>query len=218
MSLLKSQKNKLFESIKRYGLEPFNFEWDDRVEASILRYRDTSYFFSVEIERSKFVCSYSPGSNIIYERSNLCYWDVVVIYFEGWLNFVMNEISQPDLWAEIEKIKEFGDIEYEIESTMEQFTYQEVKQIETGIEEIRRYLLNEVNNDDEDSKIINEKLDYLIESSERMGKKDWANIFYGAMVSLSISLALDPGQGQAMFQLFKNVVSGIIKLISAHGI
>ncbi|HHX60329.1 MAG TPA: hypothetical protein GX707_06280 [Epulopiscium sp.] len=215
MELMISQKNQLLEIIKRRELDPFNFEWGKEVgrkeKISCLEYKDTEYLFGVKISEGNFNCLYSPGYNIRYETETQYSWNDTVQCFSKWLTYLAREISQPDLWEQLEKIKEFSDIEYELEDNMQQFTHQEFKQIQAGIEGIKGYLLNVVNNDDEDSKIINGKLDYLIESSERMGKKDWANIFYGTMVSLSISLALDPGQGQAMYQLFKNAVSGIIK-------
>ncbi|MDR7856108.1 hypothetical protein [Tissierella sp.] len=223
MSLMRSQKNSLLEEIKESVFDPFNFEWDTSIGKDedelieILRYKGTDYKFLILLEEDNIRFGLSPGQNIPFEQSYSYEWDEVLEFFRLWLQYLEREISQPDLWGELEKIRAFDDIEYEIENTMQQFTYNEIKQIQRGIGEIRRYLLNVVDNDEEDSKTINEKLDYLIESSERMGKKDWLNIFYGSMFSLSISLALNPEQGQTMINLFKSAVLGIVKFLSVSG-
>ena len=224
MELMRSQKNELLEIIKTFELESFNFKWSmdkDIFERQIqtLRYKDTSYYFAINISRDTFTCLCSPGEEKIHESTVQYKWENARYDFRQWLYYLEREISQPDLWEELEKIKVFDDIEFESESenTMQQFTYQETMQIENGINEVRKYLIEVVENDKEQSKIINEKLDYLIHASKRMGRMDWKNVFVGAFVNIATSIGLNQEQGQVIITLFLNTVSGIMKFISTHG-
>jgi hypothetical protein len=46
----------------------------------------------------------------------------------------------------------------------------------------------------EEMALIEQEFDYLNESLERLGRKDWLNVLLGGMVGLGIKLALEPGR------------------------
>jgi len=220
--LMKGQKNDLLMEIKRTELDPLNFEWkrlgDNKKNRGILdsfTYKGTDYFFAVNIPSEHFVIAYSPGHTILQERVARYDWESVVYTFRDWLSYLSREISQPDLWEELEGLKENAsfeyEFEYETENGMQQFTYQQVVQIEKGINEIREYLLEQVDGKTDE---INHKLDYLIDASKRMGRTDWKNVFFGALVNLAINTGLDEMQRQAVVALFQSAVTGILKLVN----
>lgn len=220
---MKSQKNDLLMEIKRTELDPLNFEWKkiegkkkySDVVMDSFKYKETDYFFAVSIQSEHFVIAYSPGHTMLHETEPHQSWWTVVNTFIGWLGYLSREISQPDLWEELEELKKdvtFGyEFEYEVENGMQQFTYQQVVQIEKGINDVRGYLLEQV---DGNADVINHKLDYLIDASKRMGRTDWQNVFFGALVNLAINTGLDPVQRQAVLALFQSAVTGILKLVN----
>lgn len=222
MELMRSQKNQLLEIIKRKELDPFNFEWVKEVDRSklisLLKYKDTDYLFGTKIYPDYFEWVASPGLDYLIEKHVVYSWNDVVVGFHYWLNYLNREIEQPDLWGELERIKEFGDIEYEVENTMQQFSYQETSQIEEGINNIRDYLIKEVKGNAEEVMKINEKLDYLIDASKRMGRIDWRNVFIGTVVNIITSVGLNPEQVQVVAQLFQSAVTGIMRLVSSSRI
>lgn len=222
MELMRSQKNELLEIIKNYELDPFNFKWtSEKVEgrkSSVLRYKDTDYFFCTCINPNGFIFLYSPGVDKYVERSDVYSWSNGTSYFIRWLLHLKREIDQPDLWEELEKIKLFENVEFETENNIQQFTYQETLQIQEGINNIREYLLEEVKGNTQEIKAINDKLDYLIDSSKRMGRIDWKNVFVGAIVNIITSVGLNPEQGQIVVTLFQSAVSGIMRLINTAGV
>jgi len=220
--LMKSQKNDLFKEIKRTELDPLNFQWErlgdkkkDDDSFDHFSYKGTRYFFAVNIPKDHFSIIYSPGESMLHEKTSHYDWDVVLLSFRSWLKCLSREILEPDLWEELEGLKENAsfeyEFEYETENGMQQFTYQQVVQIERGINEIREYLLEQVDGKTDE---INHKLDYLIDASKRMGRTDWKNVFFGALVNLAINTGLDEMQRQAVVALFQSAVTGILKLVN----
>lgn len=218
--LLKSQKNDLLRIISSNGLEPYNFIWTERYVSYVdsskkvisLDYKDTEYYFTFDLDSGRYYCFFSPGYKIIEDYIFNTIWDSVVEVFVEWIGFLKDEISQPDLWDEIRKYNFYTEFN-EITDGNEPFNVVQAKQIQNGIEAIRSYLIEQVQSDQENVRIINEKMDYLVNSIDRMGKVDWKNIFVGAMVNLSITLALDPEQAKTIISIFKTVIDGAIKLL-----
>ncbi|OZV12380.1 hypothetical protein CIW83_09810 [Tissierella sp. P1] len=226
MSLMRSQKNSLLEEIKESALNPFNFDWDNEIDENtdllleVLKYKGTEYYFAIVVDDDIFRVGYTPGENMLYERTEYDEWEEILYYFRNWLSCLKREISQPDLWEELEKIKmddlipELDGLEFEDKYEREEFSYREVMQIEQGINDIRNYLVETSNGNDEEIKIINQKLDYLTDAVKRMGRTDWKNIFIGVMIDIGINIISNPVQRQKIGQMIQNMFSGIVKLIS----
>lgn len=226
MSLMRSQKNSLLEEIRESVLDPFNFEWDNEIDEStdllleVLKYKGTEYYFAIVVDDDVFRVGYTPGENMLYERAEYDEWEEILYYFRNWLSCLKREISQPDLWEELEKIKlddfipALDGLEFENEYAGQEFTYREVLQLEEGINNIRNYLVEASKDNDEEIRNINHKLDYLTDAVKRMGRTDWKNIFIGVMIDIGINIISDPVQRQIVGQMIQNMFSGIVKLIS----
>lgn len=224
MELMRSQRNGLLEIIKINGLDPFNFEWDKEVGkgniVSFLKYKDTDYLFGIKVSKNDFELFVSPGFELILQINKVRSWNDVVVSFQQWLFCLEREISQPDLWEELEKIKlddfipELDGFEFEEEYAGQEFSYREVVQIQEGINNIRDYLVEVSDGNTEEIKIINQRLDYLTDAVKRMGRTDWKNIFIGVMIDIGINIISDPAQRKIIGQMIQNMFSGIVKLIS----
>ena len=77
------------------------------------------------------------------------------------------------------------------------FTDEEKAYIVEGINEIKQYLLTAHKLDPE---LVESRLNYLIESWERVGRKDWINLLISVLVGIVISAALPPEATRELFR------------------
>lgn len=219
--LLKSQKNQIFNIIQSRGLTTFNFEWkyskldaDSTYQAPCLLYKDTNYYFVFDYleNMSSYAIRYSPCDDKPFFYDFGMNWNSIYQHVDSWVYYLKREVEEPNLWEEINKYSELGGIQYKIEKENELFNIQQAHQITVGIDNIRAYLLETVIIE-EDINEINKKLDSVVEKLNTMGKVDWMNQFVGTVINLSMSLMLNPEQGNAIMSIFKSALNGIIKLI-----
>jgi len=89
------------------------------------------------------------------------------------------------------------------------FTDEEKAHIVQGINEIKQYLLTAHKLDPE---FVESRLNYLVESSERVGKKDWINLLISVLVGIVISAALPPEAIRELFRFVGTVLRQIINM------
>jgi hypothetical protein len=63
-----------------------------------------------------------------------------------------------------------------------------------------------------DPELVESRLNYLIESSERVGRKDWLNLLISVLVSIVISAALPPEATRELFRFVGTVLRQIINM------
>jgi hypothetical protein len=213
-----SQKNTIFEMIKRYELDPFNFEWKETQSVhksnnglivSRLEYKNTPYFFQYDFVKGNPYQLFSPGSDVLTTAEFGGTWVYAINYTNQWLNNLKKELNEPDLWNEIQKYS----IGYEDQIDNDPFSIEQFYRIQTGLNEIRKYLIENYGNSEENSKLINSKLDYLLDSAKRQGKQDWINTLIGVVVTISAALTLSPDRATTLWTLVKTAVLGIIRLL-----
>ncbi|MCB2352660.1 hypothetical protein [Clostridium estertheticum] len=219
-SLMKTQMNDIFKMITSKGMATFSFEWvnlsskyDNNVKIQVLMPKNSRYYFAFDIDgNGTWRLSFSPGTEKMEQTIACLTWRESIIHFQIWLSCLAREIDQPDLWEEINKYN-FGYTK-DMKEDNNSFTLSEAKRIYEGVDKVRTYLLKESAINASESKLINDKMDYLINSVERMGKKDWKNIFVGTLVNLFSTLCIDPGNQKTVIAIFTKALSGIIKLIT----
>ncbi len=80
----------------------------------------------------------------------------------------------------------------------DRFSASERVTIIAQIEELKRHIIANGTVTDNNLALLNEKMDYLIESSERLGKKDWQNILISVMFSIVISGLFAPDRAREL--------------------
>ena len=223
-TLMKSQKNEILELIKQTSLDPFNFRWSDEnsqmsdengmlLIVSKLSYDNSPYYFLFDLHKNSHHSFYSPGESKLHEQQYPGGWDHQIGYVEKWLKNLGREVSQPDLWDDLSKQKIAYDQKIHPEMTNEPFSVSQAEQITKGIENIRKYLLEEFENDSDSRNLINEKLDYLIDASKRQGRTDWFHTCIGVFAGIATALAMSPDQTKNMWALLKSTITGILRLL-----
>ena len=70
--------------------------------------------------------------------------------------------------------------------------------------------------DEEQSKLIAEKLNYLSNAVDRLNRFDWNGLALSIVISISINLAVDTDGGRLLYKLFEQAFNEAIKLLPHH--
>jgi hypothetical protein len=60
--------------------------------------------------------------------------------------------------------------------------------------------------------VINSQLNSLLDASKRMERKDWVNQAIGALMTLSITLALPPETTKQALEILRQTLTGLVHL------
>ena len=128
-----------------------------------------------------------------------CGWQSLMPRLSMWLGEVKRDLETPDLWAELQreaKLLGVGSSEL-IENTP--FTPDEQKEIAKRLNELAKYLKLTYSLSQAQMKALDEKVDYFIEASNRVGRKDWLNIFIGGIFGYILSAAVPTESARNIF-------------------
>ena len=134
-------------------------------------------------------------------------WPEQFEFVKRWLASLKRETESPDLWGAISKEARILESAASSDSSNAPFTLEEKAYILQGIDEIKQYLLTAHKLDPE---LVESRLNYLIESSERVGRKDWLNLLISVLVGIVISAALPPEATRELFRFVGTVLRQII--------
>jgi hypothetical protein len=92
-------------------------------------------------------------------------------------------------------------------------TGQDINAIGSGIDEMRTYLKEQFQGDNDALRLINDRLDYVVAASKRQGKKDWIHTSIGVFCTIATALAMAPEQSKHLGRIFGEIVSKITQLL-----
>lgn len=219
-SLLRSQKNQVFEIIKGQGLDPFNFEWTTSQSGynegdviPCLKYRNTPYYFNFDRNKKEHWTTFSPGYQEIEEKWAPCTWKDQLIMVEEWLKNLKREI-EPDMWDKLSEFHFEASVSVDPEVENKSFSSKEITLLAEGMNKIRHYLEIELEANEVQTKLIDEKIDYLIDAAKRQGRLDWIHTSIGVVFTLYTALGLTVEHGKMLMQLLKATVRGMVGLLT----
>jgi hypothetical protein len=114
---------------------------------------------------------------------------------QAWARAVVNWQGIPDLWT----VMAGGVLPEANENNP--FSQQERDEIANRLDEIKHYAGEQFELTAEQMRATEESLDYLKDAAERVGRKDWRVMFYGAFVSLGLEHAVSSGVVETMLRL-----------------
>jgi len=120
---------------------------------------------------------------------------------------VRREAESPDLWGSISKEAQILESAASSDTSNASFTAEEKTYVVQGINEIKQYLLTAHKLDPE---LVESRLNYLVESSERVGRKDWINLLISVLIGIVINAALPPEATRELFRFVGTVLRQII--------
>lgn len=223
-------KNELFQLLlsSKFGIDTFEINENQSVEslmADIILVKDTPFYFTIRNSDDDFesfdyqFVKYVPDFSLsdIYPPQGFVNFESIINALNYWLNNTLapylEDQQEPDLWEEFKhgnNSLNLNEIDFDNRSS---FSIEEKKQIELSLNELKLLIHTNLDTSKAEQDIINSRLDYLIEASERLNKFDWKSLALSSLISISIALSLDTQKGHLLFELFRKVFSVIPMLI-----
>lgn len=211
--LLKSQSNQVFSVLNDNGWNPADFEWQDvastnygnKVIISMLIHKSSGYFFTFDNYGGHFYSKFSPAAEVEFNTVKFGDFNRQLTGFVDWLNWLRRETEAPDLWGAISQEANLISATSDTDNTP--FSADERVYIRSGLNEINQYLLTAHRLDPE---LVEGHLKYLVESSDRLGRKDWKNLLLATLVSIVMSGVLPAESVREVFMFVGTVLRQIL--------
>lgn len=211
-NLLKSQSNEVYLALAKKGFKASDFAWEevdslnyDKRKSALLRHTSSQYYFVFD-NHGKYYYQCSPSYQSIFESSQRDSWKGLMSSFNNWVDYLSREVNAPDLWAELPSETELVE-STSTENDNSKFNEEESKLIADGMEEIKQYLLTAHKLDPE---LIEGQIKYLVESSERLGRKDWKNALIAVIFSIIIQGGVAGHGAQEIFQFVWTILQTVL--------
>lgn len=221
--LTKPQRNQLFEQLGGGGLQqslckfadPETDEQSGTTYAEIRQASSDSHFM-VWPDRDQFALFRARmkvggvEATAVYTGS----WNDILGAAQDWAQRVVYELNAPDLWAELVSPSGiFGETQGDEDNSA--FTAEERTAISARIEEVKAEVRQNPALTGDQISGIEQKLDDLIEASERVGKKDWKLLVAGTLLTIFVTYAVPPHVAQA---IITSVITGLGHMFGIGGL
>jgi hypothetical protein len=189
VELAKWQRNDVFEAVQKAGLSPEEFEWEVGPTESTLHHLPSGAWFVFGGDVGSHATRYSAGDAPIAERKPAS-WFGLTEQVELWLWDVKRDIETPDLWARLQRERELlaAVSDEAIDNTP--FAPAEQEEIAAQLQELKDQLSREHSLSDEQARLLDERVAYLVDAAGRVGRKDWFLMATGVMLSYVLAAAL----------------------------
>jgi hypothetical protein len=213
-NLLKSQTNEVYLLLVGAKWDPAEFEWSrgsfvygaNAKTAAQLSHKPSEYYFIFGNSVTKYTCKYSPAATSLVTQPIASSWINQLAHFKDWLGYLAREINAPDLWAELPSESKLIESASDDEDNSK-FTKEEKKIIIDGLEEIKQYLLKAHKLDPE---FVEGQLKYLVESADRLGRKDWKNALVSVIFGIIIQGGIAGHNAQEILQFVWTVLNAVL--------
>ncbi len=216
-TLLKSQKNRVYDLLRQGGLEPAEFSWNkEEIAGSLivsrLNFREGTYYFQFSSHEVNAWCTACPGQfrslDYEYPRS----WEEQETVFKKWAQCLKREIAAADPWGDLAKYRiALGAVPTE-EAVNEAISAQEALQIEQGLVRLADAIGRELILSEEDRALVRTRMSYLADAARRQKSRDWVFTALGVFVALGASLAVPEATLTILWQLFQAEVGQFVHL------
>ena len=228
-AILPSQKNDLLRLLTEAGFNATDFQWEELpagqgedCSPAVLTHGPTGFYCKFAPDRSGSgrpytLIEYSPGQDntVIQTRVDSGYaWSEVV---SRWMTALKTEINTPDLWASAANPIVQATT---VDRGNEPFTAAERAQVVIFLQEIRQYIQPIPSVSSEQFAIVEGKLQYLQDASERLGRKDWLLLFLGVLLSTAAQINMQPSVFRDLLsfagQVFQQILGSFLSLPMPH--
>jgi hypothetical protein len=216
-TLLKSQKNRVYELLQQGGLEPAEFSWaKEEIAGSLivsrLNYRDGTSYFQFSSHEVNAWCTACPGQfrHLDYEYPKS--WEEQEGIFKKWVACVKRELASPDPWGELAKYRLVLGDGPAGETANEAISAYEAGRIAEALVRVGDMIVRELVLDDEKAALVRSRLGYLAEAAQRQRSRDWAHTALGVYVTLGVTLGIPETTLPALWEMFRSEVCQFVHL------
>jgi hypothetical protein len=206
--LQKWQTNAIYEAIESVALNPKEFDWNDTDAEVRIKHKWSASYFIIGGNSLHYKLRYLVGDGP--ELPSEAYtWQGLMERITGWLQQVKRDLETPDLWADLRRDGELlEDVSNETTQNT-QFTTEEQTNIEVRLRELAEDMKRTHSLSQEQMRALDTKIDYLIEASSRIGRKDWILLSLGVVATLAS--AFPP-------EFVRQFLQMVIQAIGHHGL
>jgi hypothetical protein len=224
--MLKKYKNQLAELITSLSLPVNNLSVVTENESSgsvtYIRLKDHPLYFGIIESQDSFDSfkykhvRFSPGLPETTPQGYNSTFSNILNVFERWvkndLNEYLNEAHIPDMLEGLLSSNGSFSMNTIDFNSNELFTFEERRLLKVGLEEIKTLVKESLNLTEGEFSILNSRIDYLEEASDRLNKFDWKGVLISTVLSIITTLTLDTEKGRVLYDLFSKVLENLPKL------
>jgi hypothetical protein len=222
--LLRSQQNEVFEVLRKQGFDVSQFRWRERKSTKVRDLRvhelahlpSNSYFIFdwynkgiVGAPRKQWA-QFSPGAESVVERQYPGSWELQVKFVRLWLSYLRRELEAPDLWSEFAQQAGLIDVVSTTEGSNSPFSLEERHFIADRLNDISHQIAAEHRLSEYQTAQLESQVAYLVDSSERTGRRDWAFLALGVITNIMLMGTVPPDAGRQMFELLSQVFQQLL--------
>lgn len=217
-TLLRSQMNRVYELLRRGGLEPAEFSWGKEeiggnLVVSRLNYRDGTYYFQFSSHDVNAWCTACPGQFRCLDYEYPKSWDEQEGAFNKWVQHLKREIAASDPWGEMAKYKVVFGPEPDGEMVNESISACEAEQIIQGLAKLANETERQLKLSHDKMAMVCAKLNYLADAARWQKSRDWLYTAIGLFVTLAVTLRWPETTAAALWQLFQSELSQFVHVV-----
>jgi len=190
MRLVKWKRNEIIEAVVAGGLDKRDCTFDFGDSESRITHPPSESSFLIEGDAGNYTSTMIVGDGVPQGPLRHYTWPTVVERCQRWAVEVKRDVETPDLWAELQREREIltGARYEDVENTP--FTPDEQAQIETTLQEAKTYARRTYELTEEQYVQLDERLDYLVDASRRLGRLDWRHVVIAVLVEAALNQVL----------------------------
>ena len=229
--MIKKYKNAFVTEVNSLDLNMENFILEYQDESNVvhgyrqieLLHKESGFRFLLrnnESDWNEFDCVYTtfkPGfPEDFFPREGWTNFEECTNRLKAWVSGDLEEFlienEQPDyleILSQKENLLSVENIEFNKNTP---FNAEELKSVQLGMRELRILIEKEFEFTKEELKYIDNRLKYIEESAQRLGRIDWKNILIASIPAIIIALSLDTEKGQKLLDLFSKILQSLTLL------
>ena len=213
-------KNELFKKIQEWGYNANLFTIENTDNDCLLTLNNSPLIYHIANDFSydffRIECvTYSPQWKV--QKGDCRFTDELFSDFHMWLknhvNAYIEDQTSIDLWDIFTNNNQSQNRNCIDFSTSEKFTEDEKIQTQLLMNEFKNLLIERFDLQEEQIKIVNARIDYLVEATKRLNKFDWKGCAINSLISIIIALSLDVEKAQQLIHLFQTAFHYTTNLI-----
>jgi hypothetical protein len=219
-TLLRSQRNRVFEILREVGLEPALFTWAkeevaNAIVVSRLKYRQGDFFFQFSWYEMSAWCMCSPGRFRASEYNHPKDWAEQEGFFRNWAHYLKRETEAPDLWDDLAKYAIVVAPEFHGELINEPIPAGEAEKIAEALQAVCRTLQTESARTPDEVRLVREKCTYLADATKRLRSADWVHTAIGTCVTLAMAMEMSQDRAGRLWQLVESHLGQFVRLTTS---
>ncbi len=216
-TLLRSQRNRVFEMLGDAGLEPALFSWTKEeipgnMIVSRLSYRNDIHYFQFSSHEGNSWCVCSPGLYRAVEYEYPRNWSEQEGVFRKWTSYLRRETAHPDFWDELGRYRVVIGVEPSEMMVNEPISAYDAERIEQTLGRLAGQIERQFQLDPDRMTLVRHRLVYLADAARREKSRDWVYTSMGVCAATAMALSLPQDKASDLWKLLGDEVGRLVHL------